>query len=77
MKHKPIDPDKIYNPTEIARDELIPGVTSYPTVRNRVMDDLALPKNKRLLNAIKVGEGKGRAYLITGANLLKYLESLK
>lgn len=73
---KHIDPNKIYSLTEIVRDGLMPGVKSYPAVKNRVMDDEALPQNKRTINAIKVGEGRGRKYFIQGRNLLKFIEGL-
>lgn len=72
-----IDPQKLYTPTEIAREQLIPGIKSYPSVLKRVLEDEALPQSKRTINAIKVGEGRGRKYFIKGFNLLKFIERLQ
>lgn len=70
-----IDPNKIYSLTEIVREGFIPGIKSYPAVKNRIMDDEAKPASKRVINAIKVGEGRGRKYLIKGNNLLAYIDA--
>lgn len=72
---KQIEPDKLYNPTEIARDQLIPGIKSYPSVLKRILEDEALPKSKRTIHATKVGEGRGTKYFIQGRNLLAYIEA--
>jgi len=72
---KKIELDKLYSPTEIAREQLIPGIKSYPSVLKRVLEDDAKPKSKRTINAIKVGEGRGRKYFIQGRNLLAYIQA--
>lgn len=77
MTHpKKIDPNKIYSLTEIVREQFIPGLKCYPAIRNRVLEDLALSPNKRTINAIKVGEGRGSKYLIKGRDILKFIGSL-
>lgn len=74
MENK-IDPNKTYSLTEIVREGFIPGIKSYPAVKNRIMDDEAKPASKRTIHAIKVGEGRGRKYLIKGKNLLAYIKA--
>lgn len=77
MRHKKeIQADKMYSLTEVVKDRLLPKKMSYYVLRNIVMDDSALPENKRTINALKVGEGRGRKYFIKGENLLKFIATL-
>lgn len=67
--------DRLYSPTEIARNQLIPGIKSYPSVLKRILEDEAKPTSKRTIHATKVGEGRGTKYFIKGRNLLAYINA--
>ena len=69
-----IDPNKTYSLKEIANNKLVPGM-SYFVLRSRVLEDESKPQTKRTINALKVGEGRGRKYFILGRNLLKFIEA--
>lgn len=66
-----INPNKNYSLTYIAKNNLL-GVKSYFVCKNIILDELWLDKSERILNAEKVGEGKGVSYFVKGANIIKY-----
>lgn len=73
-KKHTIDPNKTYSLKEIAEKQLVPGM-SYFVLRTKVLEDEAMPQSRRTINALKVGEGRGRKYFIQGRNLLKFIEA--
>lgn len=77
MENKEINPKKDYNLTEIVDKELMGKGKSYFVCKNIITDERWLPEYKRVLNANKLGEGKGASYFIKGRNLIKYLEQNK
>jgi len=66
-----INPNKNYSLTYIAKNNLL-GVKSYFVCKNIILDELWLDINDRILNAEKVGEGRGASYFIKGKNIIKY-----
>lgn len=68
-----IEPSRYYSIAEITRMKVMPRGKTYPSVILKVTKDLTLPPHKRVLNAIKVGEGKSARYAVLGRNLLKYI----
>lgn len=75
QERKEIELDRLYSPTEIAREQMMPGIKSYPSVLKRVLEDEAKPKSQRTIHAVKVGEGRGTKYFIKGRNLLAYIKA--
>lgn len=68
-----IDPSRYYSLKEIARMKVMPRGKTYPSVILKVTKELALPSHKRVLRAIKVGEGRSARYAVLGRNLLRYI----
>lgn len=66
---------KTYSLTEIVKKGLIPFIKSYHTAYKAVLEDQALPRTQRTLDADIIGEGKARTIRITGANLQTYLQA--
>lgn len=66
-----IDPNKKYTLYEIAKDELIPGVTTTVKASNLVRTDKA---TRNLLDAevIFTDDGKVLQYRISGQKLIEY-----
>lgn len=77
MQEKEINPKKDYNLTEIVDKELMGKGKSYFVCKNIITDERWQPEKERVLNATKVGEGKGSTYFVKGKNLIKYLEENK
>lgn len=73
VKKKKIDPSVYYGLKEIARMGVMPRGKTYPSVLLAIMKEDKLPSNKRVLCAIKVGEGRGVRYAVLGRNLLRYI----
>lgn len=73
-KNLQIEPNETYNITQISRLKL-PGMKTYSTLLIKVFEDSMLPASQRVLNATKVGDGKGRKYFVLGRNLLKFIEA--
>jgi len=71
MQH--IENDKYYSLSEVVRLQVVPGIKSYPTLHNEVLRDNAKPASKRTLDALIIGEGRGRTIRIKGSNLKKYI----
>lgn len=72
-----IDPNKMYSLTEICKMQVVPGIKSYPTLRNKVLEDKILPVSKRVINAIEAGEGRAKKYFIIGGNLISFIEAVR
>jgi len=69
-----IQEDVYYSLKDIFRNKFIPRARAYPSVVKRVMAEEKLPPSKRILRAIKVGEGKAAKYAVLGRNLLRYIQ---
>jgi hypothetical protein len=69
-----INPNKDYNLTEVAEQELMGKGKTYFVCKNIITDELWKPEKERVLKATKVGEGKRSTYFIKGKNLIKYLK---
>ncbi len=69
-----INPTKEYTLSELVKIEAIPGLRSYPSYKNRVLEDLAKGRNS-VLKAKIIGEGRGRTIRIVGQNLINYVKS--
>lgn len=67
-----INPNKNYNLTYIAKNNLLGQGKSYFICKNIILDELWLDKSERILNAEKVGEGKGTSYFVKGENIIKF-----
>ena len=70
-----VETEKVYSLTEVVKKGLIPFIKSYHTAYKAVLEDQALPRTQRTLDADIIGEGKARTIRIRGANLKKYLEA--
>lgn len=69
-----INPTKEYTLSELVKIEAIPGLRSYPSYKNRVLEDLAKGRNS-VLKAKIIGEGRGRTIRIVGQNLINYVNA--
>ena len=72
---KKVDSERVYSLTEIVKSGLIPFIKSYHTAYKVVLENQALPKTQRTLDASIIGEGKARTIRIKGKDLQKYLEA--
>ena len=69
---KAIEPKKFYNLNQITDLGIFSGVKSLPGCRAIIINDLL---GSNILRTEVTGSGKGRAYKIKGANIIKFLES--
>jgi hypothetical protein len=71
---KRIDPKKVYNISEIRRDNLFPwiAVGNHISYVHAVFVDAM---GERLLKAKITGSGRGREYKILGKNIINYLQN--
>ena len=70
---KRVDPEKVYNVSEIMRDNVFPWIKAgnHLSYRNAIYEDLT---GENLLKTKASGSGRGRDYKIKGANIIKYLK---
>jgi uncharacterized protein YeaC (DUF1315 family) len=69
-----IEPEKYYSLQQVVDMGVFPDVISFTSIRDRVIEDLMLPEQKRVLKALKVGDKRGTRYLIVGRNLIEFLK---
>ena len=69
---KRIDPKKVYNISEIRRDNLFPWISASNHISyiHAIFEDLT---SDNLLKAKVSGSGRGREYRIKGKNIINYL----
>ncbi len=70
-----IEEKRVYSLSEIVTSGLIPFIKSYHTAHKAVLEDRALPRTQRTLNADIIGEGQARTIRIVGKNIQKFLEA--
>ncbi len=69
---KRVDPGKVYNISELRRDNLFPWLSPMNQISytNAVHEDMT---GDNLMRAKATGSGRGREYKIKGINVIKYL----